>query len=82
VSACERVCDATPKRQISRQGAIRLLSDLLADQDGEIARLHAQITRLHTLCVKHWCTCPGKRAQEPLNLTRHSPACGYRQAME
>lgn len=72
----EPVYYATPKpRQISQQGAVRLMSDLLADQE-------AEITKLRTLFVKHFCTCRGKSHFDRLDVERHTAACGYRKALE
>ena len=78
MSAREPVYYATPKqptvRQISRTDSIKLLADLLADAE-------AEVTRLRALWVKHHCSCSGRRTQDPLNVERHTPACGYRKAL-
>lgn len=62
-------------RQITQSGAVRLMSDLLADQE-------AEITKLRTLCVKHWCNCKGKSHFDRTDVERHTVECAYRRAME
>lgn len=60
-------------RQISRAASVRLLADLLADAE-------AEVTKLRTIMVTHFCTCRTQHADR-LDVAYHPANCRYRELL-
>jgi hypothetical protein len=59
--------------KISRPNSVRLLADLLADAE-------AEVSKLRTLLVTHFCTCRTQHADR-LDVAYHPASCRYRKLL-